>query len=153
MYSIKKMIILLYLLFTAISFSFGQTTSANALKDTKWHKVLGHTEYREEVYDMEFTTMSIKHTITWPLIGKSRSGSDLYYISNSIPSKFDTSKVGSVSTKGKYIVKRLYDKTMVVYELISISSDTLKVRPISDNTMYDSPIGKIDVIDVYVRKR
>ena len=117
----KKLII--FLLVLASLSCQTQSFDPSSLIGTKWQCI---ELYSDPIEMWDITKTEIKETHTWKLVDKTVHVSNKYYLSQTIPTKFDWDKVGK-GQKGRYLVYYVEKSKRFFYLRIeSISNDTLK---------------------------
>jgi hypothetical protein len=137
----KKILPTLCVMFACATTAVAQVTvSRSELVGTKWQPSAVYERHDSAYY--EFT----KKEFIWHRESGS-TASYSYYLSNTIPTKFDFTKVG-VNTKGRYFNKYLDEKHFCCYAILSFDKSKGKMVLDLKNLKFIGPNGPITFIRI-----
>lgn len=107
---------------------YGQSTptTVSLLSECVW-VIKDYDDYDEVMNPpvMKFTDNEFSHAQI--IDGRLFQNKKLYYLSDVIPTVFDSTKIGNVPN-GKYIVTMDYDNHLNVYEILELTADKLELK-------------------------
>jgi len=133
----KKILLTFYVLMACgnaslCSICMAQSISSSSIMNTKWIRSYPNEKDHQSI--IEFTKTKFNSTEIYTKINKTTSDSEQYYLSDTVPSVFDFSKVGKQSS-GKYLLVYVADyQEMYIFKIVSLTNDILKIY-FSDDQM------------------
>lgn len=97
----NKLFLTLLFLFCLMNVYSQVVISSGSLINRKW--ILKYPSCSNERSELSFDSKYITQRISWPSIGKNLEYSGQYYMSDTLPEAFDSTKVGK-NTKGCYLI-------------------------------------------------
>lgn len=123
----KRVFIIFAIIFCATAL-FAQDVTISQLKNKSWIEMYPNISYRKSQIcfsDKEFIETSTY--LVGNTNGKTIINRNKYYLSSYKPKYFNDSLVGK-DTKGKYLIVKLQDKYLYVFEIISITENELTIK-------------------------
>ena len=142
----KKVILVLCVIFACANTAIAQVTvSRSELVGTKWQLDDDYYDHSSEYY--EFT----KKAFIWHREDGRTGSPPFYYLSNKIPDKFDSKKVG-VTTNGCYLNKYLDEKHFCCYAITIFDKSKGKMVLELKNEKFIGPDEPITFIRIDKKK-